>query len=142
MTPKPPSDDEKRNIIPKRSDLPTRYHPVGNNLMVIPLPDIERVGELVLPERARYVLNEGHIIEVGPSCREKWDVGDCVTWEVNSEYRFDIEGSKFVLISEGSVQMRIPVSELSPPSDERQAVMEFVDRQIEKKPEFQGPMPQ
>ncbi len=107
------SEDEiKRAKIPSRSDLPTHYHPCGSILMVIPLPDIYQVGNITLPDRARITLTEGHIVETGPINKGEFEVGDCITWADQSEWRMEVDGIKFVLVEPANVIMKIPKAEL------------------------------
>lgn len=107
-------DQLKREKIPSRADLPTKYHPCANLLMVIPLADIKQVGNIILPERAAIQLNEGHIVEKGPMCSDGYDlnVGDCVCWDVQSEIRMNVDGVPFILVRESSITMKIPRTEL------------------------------
>jgi len=105
-------DQKKREIIPTRDSLKTQYHPLSQLLMVVPIPGITKVGNIILPEKSTIQMNEGHIVEKGPKCTENVQVGDCVTWDQNSEYRLDVDGVKFVLVNESSCTMRIPLAEL------------------------------
>lgn len=106
-------EDLLRAAVPVRSDLPTKYHPVKNYLMVIPLPDQgQSEGGLVLPDRSRITYNEGHIVEKGRLCSNQFNVGDCITWNQSGEYRLEIEGVKFVLLEEANVLLFIPKAEL------------------------------
>lgn len=107
-------DQEAREIVPSRSDLPTAYHPCHNFLMVVPLPTITTIGTIILPEQSEIRLNEGHIVEKGPLCTDNMNVGDCVTWDAQSEYRMRIDDVPFILVKESSITMFIPVKELLP----------------------------
>lgn len=106
------SDQIVREKIPSRTDLPTAYHPLHDLLMVIPIPDINKVGSIILPDRATIVLNEGHVIEKGPRCGDQIGVGDCITWDSNSEYRMNVDGTPFILVRESCVTMYISRKEL------------------------------
>lgn len=117
-------DQIKRETIPSRADIPTAFHPCHDLFMVVPVPDITKVGTIFLPDRASITLNEGHIVEKGPLCSERFDVGDCVTWDTNSEYRMEVDGVKFILVRESVINMRIPRKELNPPEDPAQLTLE------------------
>lgn len=107
-------EDLQRLQIPKRSDVPTMYGPVGDYLMVVPLPDQNVTdGGLVLPDRHVVRYNEGHIVEMGPRCTLEFQIGDCVTWNQNTEYALSIENVKFILVREVNIFMRIPVRALT-----------------------------
>lgn len=80
--------------------------------MVVPLPEIEKRGGIIIPQVARKQLNEGHIIALGPLCQAKLEEGDCITWDEHAESLLDIDGVKFVLVNESQVCMRIPKAEL------------------------------
>jgi co-chaperonin GroES (HSP10) len=106
-------EDLMRASIPTIDTCPTLYRPTKNILMIVPLPDQGRSeGGLILPDRARITYNEGHIVAMGPTCILKWDLGDCVTWPQHEETKVEIEGYKFVLITETGIFMRIPKAAL------------------------------
>lgn len=105
-------DQLLREKIPSRADLPTQYHPETNLLMVLPLKEIDKIGAIYLPNSARIQLNEGHIVEAGPLADPRYRVSDCVTWNEQSEYRMEVDGVKFVLVSSDAIIMRIPREEL------------------------------
>lgn len=106
------SDQIAREKIPLRSDLPTAYHPLHDLLMVIPIPDIGQIGSIILPSKHTIQLNEGHVVEKGPRCGEQIGIGDCITWDSNSEYRMNVDGTPFILVRESCVTMNIPQREL------------------------------
>ncbi len=106
------TDAEKRLRIPKRSDLKTKYHPANDLMMVIPLPEIRSVGGIILPDRAQITLNEGHVVEMGPKAGDQFGIGDCITWDQQSEYRLDVDGVKFILVRPNAIIMGIPKKEL------------------------------
>lgn len=106
------TDAEKRVEIPSRADLKTQYHPMNDLMMIVPLPEIKTVGGIILPDRAQITLNEGHIVELGPKSGDQFGVGDCVTWDQQSEYRLDVDGVKFILVRPSAIIMRIPHAEL------------------------------
>lgn len=113
MLPVPKSEDQiARENIPSRADLPTDYEPERNFLMVVPLPTIKQIGSLILPESSQLTLNEGHIVAKGCETKERYEVGDCITWESNSEYRMEVDGVKFTLVADNCVIMRIPKCKL------------------------------
>lgn len=122
------ADQLAREKVPSRADLPTKYHPLTNLLMVIPIPSLDKIGSLYLPEKSRIVMNEGHVIEKGPLCTESISVGDCITWDQNSEYRLDIDGVKFVLVKESSVTMHIHHDELINVEDPDQLQLQQVQK--------------
>lgn len=87
-------DQLKRESIPQHSDLGTDYEPLGNYLMVIPIPDPEKIGEIILPERAKIQQCEGHIVAVGEGVPTRYEVGDFVTWGMHHEIRMSTESEK------------------------------------------------
>lgn len=109
------ADQAARQVVPERKDVPTQYHPCQDLIMVIPLPTITKVGTIILPESSVINLNEGHIVEKGPRCSDQFEVGDCITWDTNSEYRMKVDGTPFILVRESVISMRIPLAELNPP---------------------------
>lgn len=106
------SDAEQREIVPTRADVPTKYHPSNDLMMIVPLPNVTKVGNIILPDKVQIVLNEGHVVEKGPKSGDQFEIGDCVTWDQQSEYRLDIDGVKFVLVRPNAIIMRIPVADL------------------------------
>lgn len=106
-------DQIKRVKIPNRSDLKTDYHPRGNFVMILPLPDITQIGQILLPNRSTIRLNEGHVLEVGPMAQDAGlKPGDCVTWDLNTENRMDVDGVPFLLVADSCILMVIPRAEL------------------------------
>lgn len=106
-------DKAAREKVPERGDVPTKYHPCQDLLMVVPLPTITKVGSIILPQSSVINLNEGHIIEKGPRCSDQFTVGDCITWDVNSEFRMKVDDVAFILVRESVISMKIPHSELN-----------------------------
>lgn len=105
-------DQIKRERIPTIADVPTLYRPRKNMLMIVPLPEMESFGGIFIPSGARLAMNEGHVVAVGPDVTPDIRVGDCVTWDENTENRMEIDGIKFLLISELVCVMSIPHEEL------------------------------
>lgn len=114
------SDQEKREVIPTRESLPSMFHPCHNLLMCIPVPGITKIGTIILPDTATITLNEGHVVEKGPLCSEHIGIGDCVTWDVQSEYRLEVDGVKFILVKENCITMVIPRAELEAAAAKKQ----------------------
>lgn len=105
-------EDHLREVIPSIQDVPTLYRPVRDFVMVVPLPDQSKVGEIILPDRSHVVYNEGHVVALGPNCSPNIRIGDCIFWSQHSEYQMQIEKSKFVLLQENNVLMKISAQEL------------------------------
>lgn len=124
------SDQIAREKIPLRSDLPTAYHPYHDLLMVIPIPDINQVGSIILPSKHSIKLNEGHIVEKGPRCSEQLGVGDCICWDVNSEYRMNVDDVPFINVRESCVTMYIPRKELVHEDDPAQGKLSWDESRI------------
>lgn len=114
-------DQVKREKIPTIDSVPTMYRPRKNMLMVVPLPEMESFGGIIIPNGMRLAMNEGHVIAVGPDVPKDVRVGDCVTWDENTENRMEIDGIKFVLVSELVCVMSIPREELTKAAEERAA---------------------
>lgn len=113
LCPEGTKDQLAREAIPTRDSLPTLYHPSANWLMIVSLPEAGKIGSIVIPDAHKIMMNEGHIVECGPEVSpDRFDAGDCVTWDVNSEYRFTIDGVPFILVRDVNVVMRIPRAEL------------------------------
>lgn len=108
------TDEQKRKEIPRRESIPTLYSPVGAYLMLVPLPDVDQVGHIIIPNAAQRPMNEGHLIEKGPMAPEEFEIGDCLTWDANSEMRMNIDGHKFVLVGPQNILMRVPWKKLDP----------------------------
>lgn len=104
------NDDRKK--IPSIDDVPTKYRPLHGLLMVIPLPAIDKIGQIVLPDRSQIILNEGHVVARGPSCTKQIEIGDCITWEKQTETRMSIDNVDFILVNEATVIMKIPSESL------------------------------
>lgn len=109
----PSKEDLQRMQIPTRSQLTTKYNPVRNYLMVIPLPDQNMTtGGLHLPDRHTIEVLEGHVVEKGPLCSAEIEVGDCITWikstAVKCEWDETIPHEVILLVPESGVLMRIP----------------------------------
>lgn len=113
-------DQLKREKIATIADVPTLYRPRKNMLMVIPLPEMEMFGGIYVPSGTRLAMNEGHVIAVGPDVTPDIRVGDCVTWDENTENRMEVDGIKFLLVSELVCVMSIPHEELEKAALERE----------------------
>lgn len=113
-------DQIKREKIPTIADVPTLYRPRKNMLMVVPLPEMEMFGGIIVPSGMRLAMNEGHVIAVGPDVQKDIQVGDCVTWDENTENRMEVDGIKFLLVSELVCIMSIPHEELKKAALERE----------------------
>lgn len=105
-------DQLNREKVPTLEDVPTLYRPTKNYLMIVPLPTIGKVGSIIIPDRVQVALNEGHIVAKGPRCTDEVGIGDCVTWDSSQEFRMEIDGVKFLVLSEGEVCMSIPFQSL------------------------------
>lgn len=107
-------DQERREKIPKRSDLPTQYQPLMDLVMIVPIPDITKVGSIELPSKSIIQANEGHVVGKGPLCSKAIDIGDCVLFDEHSEMRLstDDDKAKFVLVRESNISMKIPFDTL------------------------------
>ncbi len=82
--------------------------------MIIPLPDITNYRGFHLPDAHHVVLNEGHVVAMGPRCEGHVGIGDCVVWEKHAETRWKSEdGSVFVTVNESTLVMKIPSSVLT-----------------------------
>lgn len=111
----------QREKIPTIEEVPTQYRPLKNLLMVVPLPDIEKVGQIFIPQRSTLTMNEGHVVAIGPECGKGIEVGDCVTWDENTENKMVIDGVKFLLVADVCCVMRIPKADLESAADARLA---------------------
>lgn len=106
------AEQVKREQIPTIDDVPTLYRPLKSLLMVIPLPDIKQVGHIIIPERANLTMNEGHVVAKGPECQLDIDIGDCVTWDGQTENQMSIDGVRFLLVAEACCIMKITKEDL------------------------------
>lgn len=111
MNPVKSKDQIKREKIPTIADVPTLYRPLKNMMIVIPLPEIDKVGNIIIPEKARVTMNEGHVVALGPQVKEI-EIGDCITWDETADNKMIIDGVEFALISEASCAMVIKKSSL------------------------------
>lgn len=105
-------EQKQREQIPTISEIPTAYRPLKNLLMVIPLPDIEKIGSIILPNRSTLTMNEGHVVALGPESKSGIEVGDCVVWDENTENKMEIDGVKFLLVADVCCILRIPKADL------------------------------
>lgn len=106
-------DEEKRNKIPLIENLATRYRPVGNYLMIVPLPDLEKIGRIHLPQTARMTYNEGHIVAVGQTVPVHFEIGDCVSWSEHTEVGVEADDkTKFCLVQAQNIILQIKRADL------------------------------
>lgn len=66
-----------------------------------------------MPEQHRQVLNQGRVLEKGPFCTDSVSTGDVVFFPFHSESRTgEIDGKKYLLISEGQCLGKIHTTEV------------------------------
>lgn len=106
------AEQQKREQIPTIDDVPTLYRPLKNLLMIKPMPDIVKIGNIIIPNGTRIEMNEGHVLALGPECTAGIEIGDCVTWDGNTENSMEIDGVKFLLVAQVCCVMSIPKAEL------------------------------
>lgn len=118
------SDQEQRESIPSHSDLGTDYLPVGNYIMVIPLPTPTKHGKIILPDRSQVQQVEGHIVAKGSGVPETYELGDCVSWGEAYEVRLRTESDKpFALVPHSAVLLIIKRATLEKRANERKATL-------------------
>lgn len=117
------TDEELRERIPTREQCPTLYRPLGGLVMITPLPSLEKIGSIIIPNRAQQQAMEGHIIELGTDIPAQLglEVGDAVTWSQHHEFRMDIDGVKFVLVPHSAIIMIIKKATLEAAAAKRAA---------------------
>lgn len=116
------TDQEKRENIPTRDQIPTAYKPLRNFVMVVPLPFPEKMGQIVLPDNNSFKADacEGHVVDKGPKVSDEVGIGDCVTFEKPMAVGMELEdGSKFLLLPETSLILRIPAEILKTQANAR-----------------------
>lgn len=101
-------DQLAREKIVTIADVPTLYRPLNTGLMVAPLPEISKIGSIIIPDRARLSMNEGIIVAKGDKVPDEFGIGDCITWDETQDNQMEIEGVKFILVGCNHVLMRIP----------------------------------
>lgn len=104
----------KRLKVPTIKDLDTMYRPINSQIMVIPLPDQTHASErILLPQTHQRLLNEGHIVAVGPKTPAEFEIGDCICWDAHTEWRFiDDKDGKFALCQPDNVMMIIKKADI------------------------------
>lgn len=113
-------DQRKRERIPTVDDVPTQYRPTGRLLMVVPLPAVEKVGTIIIPDRHQEQMNEGHVVAKGKDCTSGIEEGDCVVWGQSQQFNMDVDDVKFVLVPEASCMMVIKKADLAESAAERE----------------------
>lgn len=104
-------EETLRDQIPSIEQVKTRYRPIQNDLLIIPLPEQSQTAAgIILPDRSKIVYDEGHIVAMGEQVKEPFSLGDCVTWNRTDANVFEDEGSaKLVLLNANNVLMKISV---------------------------------
>lgn len=108
-------DQILRENIPSIDDLDTLYRPFNSQIMVIPLKAITRRGRIIIPDQAQTIINEGHVVALGPLLRNdpnalycEIGIGDCVAWSQHTETRYETDGrAEFLLIEPHSITLII-----------------------------------
>lgn len=109
-------DQLKREKIPRLRDLPTKYRPLHQFVMVVPLPDVVQYGGIILPDRSHIQMSEGHVVAKGRMVTDEVGIGDCLVWNPTEEVRCKCDDdTEFVLIPESAITLRIPMKELEQP---------------------------
>ena len=81
------------------------FHPKGNNLLLEPVQEADQSkGGIWIPDRAKNVMNQGKVLELGPDVPEGVvKVGEMVVFTMHVEYRIQIDNKWFIVVNVNDV---------------------------------------
>lgn len=91
--------------------------PLHDNLIVKPAGKQEMVGMLVVPQAHQKSFSRGTVMDLAPGCSGQIKKGDEVTYSQHTETPVDIDGEKYLIISESTC---LAVVRILPDMDEKE----------------------
>lgn len=82
--------------------------PFHDNVLLEEIPPKKEIGSIIIPEAHQSKLNQGTVVDKGPTCSENIQIGNILFFTMHSESRLEYKGHKFIVVSEanclGSIQ--------------------------------------
>lgn len=87
--------------------------PFHSNILLEPVEPVKiSEGGIIIPQIAQSIVNQGKVLEKGPLCSDKIQVGDVVFFPLHVEHRLNLsDKNKFIIVDENQVLGLIRIEE-------------------------------